>query len=254
MLGPGARSPSLPSTTNIKEQHEGVAEGQQANGPNHPAKFYFPKPKQKNNMKSLDLLAQQVHTANKKWWQNIDTGAPLSRNKGELLGLIHSEISEAFDAELLNMKDDKLPHRLGGEVEMADALIRMLDYSAGFGYSLDGPMRDEFGFISPQLGSKIAELMTSSTEHEEVFAIYLALENHSISIIHSAVSKLLEAERKGKTEKAPALICHIIMSIVCYCRIKQYDIDGAYTEKMAFNAKREDHTHEARRIAGGKQF
>jgi hypothetical protein len=33
-----------------------------------------------------------------------------------------------------------------------------------------------------------------------------------------------------------------------------YDMQCAFDEKMEFNATREDHKHEARRIAGGKQF
>jgi NTP pyrophosphatase (non-canonical NTP hydrolase) len=33
-----------------------------------------------------------------------------------------------------------------------------------------------------------------------------------------------------------------------------YDLEGAYQEKMAFNATRKDHTHEARRAANGKKF
>lgn len=33
-----------------------------------------------------------------------------------------------------------------------------------------------------------------------------------------------------------------------------YDLEGAYQDKRAFNKIREDHKHEARKIAGGKQF
>lgn len=115
---------------------------------------------------NLNELAAKVHLANEKWWQDPHTGQPIKRNKGELLALIHSEISEALEGERKNLMDDKLPHRKMAEVELADALIRILDYSAGFGY----------------------------------------------------------------------------------------DIQGAYEEKMAYNATREDHKHEARVIAGGKQF
>jgi NTP pyrophosphatase (non-canonical NTP hydrolase) len=62
--------------------------------------------------------------------------------------------------------DDHLPHRRMAEVELADAIIRILDYAGGFGY----------------------------------------------------------------------------------------DLQGAFEEKIAYNARRVDHTHEARRITGGKQF
>ena len=115
---------------------------------------------------NLNELSQIVHAANIKWWQDIQTGQPIKRNKGELLALIHSEISEALEGERKDLMDDKLPHRKMAEVELVDAIIRILDYAAGFGY----------------------------------------------------------------------------------------DLQGAFDEKMAFNAQREDHKHEARRIAGGKQF
>lgn len=119
-----------------------------------------------NSTMNLNELSQIVHKANIKWWQDPATQQPIKRNKGELLALIHSEISEALEGERKDLMDDKLPHRKMAEVELVDAIIRILDYAAGFGY----------------------------------------------------------------------------------------DLQGAFDEKMAFNAIREDHKHEARIIAGGKQF
>jgi NTP pyrophosphatase (non-canonical NTP hydrolase) len=115
---------------------------------------------------NLNDYATVCHAANIKWWQDIETGKPLERNKGELLCLIHSEISEAMEGERKGLMDDKLPHRRMAEVELVDAMIRIFDYSAAFGY----------------------------------------------------------------------------------------DLQGAFEEKMAFNAQREDHKHEARAIAGGKKW
>lgn len=115
---------------------------------------------------NLNDYSKLCHAANAKWWQNVDTGEPLKRNKGELLALIHSEISECLEGERKDLMDDKIPHRKMAEVELVDAMIRIFDYAAGFGY----------------------------------------------------------------------------------------DLQGAFDDKMAFNATRADHTHEDRRIAGGKQF
>lgn len=114
----------------------------------------------------LNEYSAVCHEANKKWWFDIDTGAPLKRNKAEMIALMHSELSEALEGERKDMMDDKLPHRKAAEVELADTLIRIFDYCGAFGY----------------------------------------------------------------------------------------DLQGAFEEKMAFNKTRIDHTHEARKLAGGKQF
>lgn len=94
----------------------------------------------------LNEYAKEVHIANRKWWTDLHTGEPINRNKGELLALIHSEVSEALEGERKNLMDDKLPHRRMAEVEMADVLIRVLDYCAGFGYDIEGAYREKMEF------------------------------------------------------------------------------------------------------------
>jgi NTP pyrophosphatase (non-canonical NTP hydrolase) len=86
----------------------------------------------------INRLATQTHHANIKWWQNIQTGEPIVRNRPEMMMLIVSEIAEAMEGYRKNLPDDKLPHRSMEEVEMADALIRILDYCAGHGLDLGG--------------------------------------------------------------------------------------------------------------------
>lgn len=97
-------------------------------------------------MKALNHYATQCHAANAKWWQDIETGERIDRNKGELLCLIHSEISEAMEGERKNLMDDKLPHRRMAEVELVDAMIRIFDYAGAFGYDLDGAFTEKMAF------------------------------------------------------------------------------------------------------------
>ena len=87
---------------------------------------------------AINLLAERVHKNNKNWWTNLQTGEPLKRNVGEMLMLVVSEISEAMEGHRKSLMDDHLPNRPMVEVELADALIRILDISAGLGLDLGG--------------------------------------------------------------------------------------------------------------------
>lgn len=96
-------------------------------------------------MKHLNDLARSIHAQNHQWWHDRN-GLPIDRNRGELLCLIHSEISEAMEGERKSLMDDKLPHRPMAEVELADALIRILDYAAGFGYDIGGAVEEKLRY------------------------------------------------------------------------------------------------------------
>ncbi len=81
---------------------------------------------------NLNELSKIVHAANIKWWQDVETGLPIKRNKGELIALQHSELSECLEGERKNLMDDKLPQYPMAVVEQVDCMIRILDYLAGF--------------------------------------------------------------------------------------------------------------------------
>lgn len=86
----------------------------------------------------LGGLVDSVHTANKKWWRDLETGLPKERNVPEMLMLMVSELAEAMEGHRKGLMDDKLPHRTMLEVEIADCLIRMLDFCGGLGLDLGG--------------------------------------------------------------------------------------------------------------------
>lgn len=94
-------------------------------------------------MPTLNELAHDCHADNQHWWHNPATGERLDRNKGELLCLMHSEISECMEGERKDLMDDHLPHRRMAEVELADVLIRIFDYAGAYGYDLDGAVAEK---------------------------------------------------------------------------------------------------------------
>lgn len=103
---------------------------------------------------TINNIAADIHALNRKWWRDIQTGEPIQRNHGELIALIHSELSEALEADRKDLMDDKLPHRKGLEVELADAMIRILDMAGGLGLDIGGALVEKLEYNSNRADHK----------------------------------------------------------------------------------------------------
>jgi hypothetical protein len=178
---------------------------------------------------NLNELALQVHAANTKWWHDIHTGEPIQRNKGELLMLVITELSEAVEGIRKDLMDDKLPHRKMEEVEMADAVIRLLDFAGGFRLSLEDISVSQVHIddVKPNKGEAIIDICLLVT-------LFWGFETTQQGF-GSGISRIIHAIRT-------------------YCLRHGLELEGTIYEKLAYNAKRSDHTHEARKAAGGKKF
>ena len=72
--------------------------------------------------------------------------ATQERNPLELLMLSVTEISEAVEGVRKNQMDDHLPHRKMEEVEVADAIVRLLDYAGGRGLDVAGALVEKLAY------------------------------------------------------------------------------------------------------------
>ena len=87
----------------------------------------------------LCLLANDT-AKSKGWWD-------AERNNGELIALMHSELSEALEAMRNPDKlDDHLPHLDPVGVELADCCIRIFDYCGQRGIDLERCIAEKMAY------------------------------------------------------------------------------------------------------------
>lgn len=119
-------------------------------------------------MNSIDKLQKDIHDSNAVagWWTDLETGVSLvdEARKGSRLGkaivaeklcLIHSEVSEAMEGARKNLPDDKLPHRPMIEVELADAVIRILDLCGALNLDLESAIKEKREYNAKREDHKI---------------------------------------------------------------------------------------------------
>lgn len=179
---------------------------------------------------NYNQYAKQINTWNQKWWHDLE-GKPIDRNKGEMFMLMLSELSEAMEGARKDLMDDHLPHRKMEEVEVADFVIRLLDYAAGFHYDLKQRSATEFRVS-----------LTSMNKGERLFEI-------SKVVMHIERTQLSRYASNTSFYIATAII-------MCeeYCDDFGYDLWTAVDEKCAYNITRADHQLENRKKEGGKKW
>ena len=99
---------------------------------------------------TLSELQQKCHyqAHNAGWWD--DYYAMSDEHSRYYLAaryaLIHSEVSEALEGLRKGGMDPHLPHRKNEEVELADAVIRILDYAHAVGFDLEGTIQEKLAY------------------------------------------------------------------------------------------------------------
>lgn len=114
----------------------------------------------KPSLAALKDLQEHCHNVSVKagWWHDVTTGEPFdATEKGpEKIALMHSELSEALEGLRKGLMDDKLPHRPNAEVELADAVIRILDWAGAMGYDIAGAIGDKLEYNANREDHKLA--------------------------------------------------------------------------------------------------
>lgn len=117
----------------------------------------------------INDLQSEIHASNvlAGWWTDLKTGTDLAEESrqgtrlgkalvAEKLALVHSEVSEALEGHRKSLNDDKLPDRLQIEVELADAVIRILDLCGALNLDLAGAIQEKLAYNSSREDHKIS--------------------------------------------------------------------------------------------------
>lgn len=141
------------------------------------------------NVGGLDNYAKEVHKANKKWWVCLkcdDKGRYIAnnskidelfgigeylyikcpfcdgtkvknRNIGEMLALMHSELSEALEGDRKGLMDNHLPQYKMFDVELVDCFIRIMDVVGAKGIKFEEIYRAKMEYNAKREDHKLEE-------------------------------------------------------------------------------------------------
>ena len=110
-----------------------------------------------HSINDVNILSRAIFGITKEmyWWKEDENGELLPRNDGELIALMHSELSEALEGIRKDKMDDHLPHRKAVEVELADAVIRILDYAGAHNLDIGGAIAEMLAYNVKRADHKI---------------------------------------------------------------------------------------------------
>lgn len=171
----------------------------------------------------LTRYAAHVHALNAVWWHDAE-GNRLVRSHPQMLALVMSELGEALEGLRKSAMDDHLPKRPSLSVELADTVIRLLDYA---------------GMMSLEL-HRLAPYRWDVEPSRHLWDIMVKVAELPDCRLHSVGAEITD------------IICECI-SLAETVHNHHPFWDVVY-EKLCYNQRRADHKHEARALAGGKKF
>lgn len=173
---------------------------------------------------NLVELQNKIHKQNRDlgWW---DEPRPFST----FVCLFHSELSEAMEGDRKVLMDDHLPQYPMFQVELADFVIRCLDWLGSKEFTEDDHARDcEY---------------TKDISNVEFLAD-----------IHWTVSEAYQSNTDGFWGDRDESISDAVKSSFAFARLKDFNLHQIILEKVEYNKHRADHKRENRAKDGGKKY
>jgi hypothetical protein len=191
---------------------------------------------------SIAKFAAMCHSISyqRGWYTNPTTGEALTRNTGELIALMHSEVSECWEALVAypGEPDEKCPDHFAFAVEIADAMIRVSDTLGARGYDMD----------------KIVSLV--SVTYPDFYRKNAVGADKATRLmgVHLALSYALEADRKGRESDLGYWLVIALLLLADFAWSSKVEIGDVIFDKCHYNLGRQDHALENRKQAGGKAY
>ena len=177
-------------------------------------------------MQSYELvgLQNEIHTQNVQlgWWDNI-------RPFSTFVCLFHSELSEAMEGDRKGLMDDHLPEFPMFQVEIADFVIRCLDWLGSkkwddYDFWMDNSFDDKVDFLAQMHAQVTNAYQLSKDPH------YKDKKNVTSSIAHAVAYSFKFADEDG------------------------FNLHEIILKKVEYNLHRADHKRENRAKANGKKY
>lgn len=180
----------------------------------------------------INGLGQTIYNQNKEvgWWDDPD------RCLFTCLQLISTEIAEATEGDRKNLMDDHLPEHKMEEVELADALIRTLDFGAHLGI--------QYNFEIANIDSWCTVIAPAGKQH-------LGLNKHVIAV---AELMALFVDDPDLDKILKPCYSSLVINIIQVAHNRGFELYQAVEDKIEYNFNRADHKRENREKENGKKY
>lgn len=175
----------------------------------------------------LEPLALEIFNHNVKagWWD--EWPCRLDRHQTATM-LVVTELAEAAEGARKDLMDDHLPHHRMFEVELADALIRLLDMAGAY---------------------QIKDLEWETLSRVMAYTAIMELRLNKLEQLDECCVALYKYSRSPT-----AMVIEGISAVLALCGHHRIDIFPILREKFTYNQHRADHKRENRAKVGGKKF